>query len=149
MKLLFMLLSLISASTFKDGISYECKKEENINNCVVYASSNFEVSAIDYEIKGDVLEFVPKDPWLGDYQDNKILLYTDTFQSGKFEIGNIKYKGNLKEKRLSFGNQDFEEVLIYENNNKTNYILVIIIGLCLMIISCLFIKRRRKNERKV
>lgn len=142
MKIILLIISLIPTTIFAEGISYDCKKENNINDCKMYATSNFEVSAIEYEISGNVLEFTPISPWLGDYENNKILLYTDEYQKGQFEIGHIKYKGKIKEKRLSYGNNEFKEVEIITKKEKNYYILLIIL---IILIGLLLIKRRKRK----
>lgn len=140
MKFLIVIISLIPTTILAEGITYECNHENDINDCIMYATSNFPVSAIDYEIEGNILEFNPEEPWLGDYENNKILLYTDEFQSNKFKIGNIKFKGKIKEKRLSYGDNNFKEIIIYEKS-EFNY-FIIIIPVIIIVIIILLIKRR-------
>ena len=90
MKIMFLLLSLIPTLCFAEGIEYDCKKSGKVQECIVYATSNFDVSAIEYHLNGNIKNFEATNDFLGDYENNKILLYTDTFKKGKFEIEILK-----------------------------------------------------------
>ena len=147
MKIIILLISLIPTICFAEGIEYDCKKRDKVQECIMYATSNFEVSAIEYHLKGDIKSFEATNDFLGDYENNKILLYTDIFKQGKFEIGKITYTGKIKSTYLSYGDNEFNEVIIYNNENKKiNYYLlvipIIIIGLLIVLI-----RRRKKYER--
>ncbi len=147
MKIIILLISLIPTICFAEGIEYDCKKSDKVQECIMYATSNFEVSAIEYHLKGDIKSFEATNDFLGDYENNKILLYTDIFKQGKFEIGKITYTGKIKSTYLSYGDNEFNEVIIYNNESKKiNYYLlvipIIIIGLLIVLI-----KRRKKYER--
>lgn len=147
MKIIILLISLIPTICFAEGIEYDCNKSDKVQKCIMYATSNFEVSAIEYHLKGDIKSFEATNDFLGDYENNKILLYTDTFKQGKFEIGKITYTGKIKSTYLSYGDNEFNEVIIYNNENKKiNYYLLVIpifiIGLLIVLI-----RRRKKYER--
>ena len=109
----------------------------------MYANSNFEVSAIEYHLEGNILNFEATNDFLGDYENNKILLYTDTFKEGRFEIGKIKFTGKIKSTYLSYGDKEFNEVIIYNKEKKKTRTYLFIIPICIVFIICIVIKRRK------
>ena len=147
MKLIILLLSLIPTICFAEDIEYDCKKNISYQECTMYANSNFEVSAIEYHLKGNIKSFEATNDFLGDYENNKILLYTDSFKQGKFEIGKITYTGKLRSTYLSYGDSDFNEVIIYNKEKKVINYYLYIIPIIMVLIICLLIRRRKKYER--
>lgn len=147
MKLIILLLSLIPTICFAEDIEYDCKKNNSYQECTMYANSNFEVSAIEYHLKGNIKSFEATNDFLGDYENNKILLYTDSFKQGKFEIGKITYTGKLRSTYLSYGDSDFNEVIIYNKEKKVINYYLYIIPIIMALIICLLIRRRKKYER--
>lgn len=147
MKLIILLLSLIPTICFAEDIEYDCKKNNSYQECTMYANSNFEVSAIEYRLKGNIKSFEATNDFLGDYENNKILLYTDSFKQGKFEIGKITYTGKLRSTYLSYGDSDFNEVIIYNKEKKVINYYLYIIPIIMALIICLLIRRRKKYER--
>lgn len=147
MKIMILLLSLIPTLCFAEGIEYDCKKSGKVQECIMYATSNFEVSAIEYHLNGNIKNFEATNDFLGDYENNKILLYTDTFKKGKFEIGKITYTGKIKSTYLSYGDNEFNEVIIYnKEENKINYYLFIV-PIVILVLLIALIRRRKKYER--
>lgn len=144
MKLIILLLSLFPTICFAEDIDFSCQKQKNVEECTMYANSNFEVSAIEYHIKGNVLNFEATNDFLGDYENNKILLYTDNFKEGKFEIGKIKFTGKIKSTYLSYGDKEFNEVVIYNKEQKKTKIYLFIIPICIVFIIFIVFKRRKK-----
>ena len=147
MKLIILLLSLIPTICLAEDIEYDCKKNNSYQECTMYANSNFEVSAIEYHLKGNIKSFEATNDFLGDYENNKILLYTDSFKQGKFEIGKITYTGKLRSTYLSYGDSDFNEVIIYNKEKKVINYYLYIIPIIMVLIICLLIRRRKKYER--
>ena len=147
MKLIILLLSLIPTICFAEDIEYDCKKNNSYQECTMYANSNFDVSAIEYHLKGNIKSFEATNDFLGDYENNKILLYTDSFKQGKFEIGKITYTGKLRSTYLSYGDSDFNEVIIYNKEKKVINYYLYIIPIIMVLIICLLIRRRKKYER--
>lgn len=147
MKLIILLLSLIPTICFAEDIEYDCQKNNSYQECTMYANSNFEVSAIEYHLKGNIKSFEATNDFLGDYENNKILLYTDSFKQGKFEIGKITYTGKLRSTYLSYGDSDFNEVIIYNKEKKVINYYLYIIPIIMVLIIYLLIRRRKKYER--
>ena len=145
MKMIIVMLSLLPTLVLAENIDYECEDKKSEHTCTMYANSNFLVSAIEFHIKGDVINFEPSNDFQGDYDSNSILLYTDSFKEGRFEIGKITYKGKLKETYLSYGDESFQEVVIYnkENNHTYYYIFIPIVTIVILFIVILLIKRRK------
>lgn len=144
-KLLMLLISLFPTFVFAEGITYDCQENKNEKNCTMYAESNFNMSAIEYHIKGKVSNFVATNNWLGDYENGSILLYTDDLRSGKVEIGTITIKGKIKEEYLSYGDDSFKEVVIYDKRNNNKYYIVMIIIVVLILSILIVLKRRNKK----
>lgn len=147
MKIIILLISLIPTICFAEGIEYDCKKNDKVQECVMYATSNFEVSAIEYHLKGNIKSFEATNDFLGDYENDKILLYTDSFKKGKFEIGKITYTGKIKSTYLSYGDNEFNEVIIYNKENKKFNYYLLIVPIFILLILVMLIRRRKKYER--
>ena len=59
MKMIIVMLSLLPTLVLAENIDYECEDKKSEHTCTMYDNSNFLVSAIEYHIKGDVINFEP------------------------------------------------------------------------------------------
>ena len=144
MKKVFYLLIAISLAfilpskvfALSGDLSIECdsttKKVGESISCVLYGHSDDEVSAVETTLKYDagltLSNPVVPSIWQGDYENNSLLLYTDTNKSLKFELlrfnitSNSEGTYNFTFKDTYFTDKQFARVQISNPNYRLKFI---------------------------